>query len=92
MNWDYRVCKKTNKVEVVDDEDYKKFADTYGEDSYGICEVYYNDKGEICFASENFEEPFGTTLDELKLSFKMMKEAFDLPVLDLDNIVYSNEY
>ncbi|MGB4898947.1 MAG: hypothetical protein WBP57_11060 [Ignavibacteria bacterium] len=69
--------------------DTGKVLETYTEDQFGICEVYYNDKGDITFTSENFIEPYGETLEDLKWSFDKMKEAFDKEVLDLDTIVYS---
>lgn len=83
MSWNYRVGYKKLKVDI----DLSN--DVYEEDCFGICEVYYNDKGEITFTSENFQEPYGETLEELKTSFNMMQEAFNKPVIDLDNIVYA---
>ena len=69
--------------------DTGKVLETYTEDQFGICEVYYNDKGDITFTSENFIEPYGETLEDLKANFEDMQKAFELPVLDLDNIVYA---
>jgi hypothetical protein len=81
--WNYRVCKKVSSYKV----DLSN--DVYEEDQFGICEVYYKDEGEIAFTSENFIEPYGETLEELKANFDCMKKAFEHPVLDLDNIVYT---
>lgn len=89
MSWNYRVCSK-KLVSDVCDMDTGEVLETYEEDSFGICEVYYNDEGEIAFTSENFQEPSGETLEELKRSFEDMKKAFEKEVLDLDNIVYAN--
>ena len=89
MPWNYRVCRK-KLVSDVCDLDTGEVLETYKEDQFGICEVYYNDKGDITFTSENFIEPYGETLEELKTSFNKMKEAFDKPVIDLDNIVYAD--
>ena len=88
MPWNYRVCRK-KLVSDVCDLDTGKVLETYTEDQFGICEVYYNDKGDITFTSENFIEPYGETLEDLKANFDNMKKAFELPVLDLDNIVYA---
>ena len=88
MSWSYRICTK-KLVSDVCDMDTGKVLETYTEDQFGICEVYYNDKGDITFTSENFIEPYGETLEELKANFDDMKKAFELPVLDLDNIVYA---
>ena len=88
MSWNYRICTK-KLVSDVCDMDTGKVSKTYTEDQFGICEVYYNDKGDITFTSENFIEPYGETLEDLKANFDDMKKAFELPVLDLDNIVYA---
>ena len=87
MSWGYRICTK-KLVSDVCDMDTGKVLETYTEDQFGICEVYYNDKGDITFTSENFIEPYGETLEDLKANFEDMQKAFELPVLDLDNIVY----
>ena len=88
MSWNYRAAKKRLAVDILKDEVTGKVLETYTEDQFGICEVYYNDKGDITFTSENFIEPYGETLEELKVNFEDMQKAFELPVLDLDNIVY----
>ena len=88
MSWNYRVCRK-KLVSDVCDLDTGEVLETYKEDQFGICEVYYNDEGESSFTSENFIEPYGETLEEIKANFDDMKKAFELPVLDLDNIVYA---
>ena len=89
MSWNYRAAKKRLTVDILKDEVTGEVVDSYSEDQFGICEVYYNDKGDITFTSENFIEPYGETLEDLKANFDDMKKAFDLPVLDLDNIVYA---
>ena len=88
-SFNYRICTK-KLVSDVCDMDTGKVLETYTEDQFGICEVYYNDKGDITFTSENFIEPYGETLEDLKANFDDMKKAFELPVLDLDNIDYAN--
>ena len=89
MSWSYRVAKKRLTVDILKDEVTGEVVDSYSEDQFGICEVYYNDKGDITFTSENFIEPYGETLEDLKANFEDMQKAFELPVLDLDNIVYA---
>ena len=88
MSWNYRAAKKRLTVDILKDEVTGEVVDSYSEDQFGICEVYYNDKGGITFTSENFIEPYGETLEDLKANFEDMQKAFELPVLDLDNIVY----
>ena len=89
MSWNYRAAKKRLTVDILKDEVTGEVVDSYSEDQFGICEVYYNDKGDITFTSERFIEPYGETLEDLKANFDDMKKAFELPVLDLDNIVYA---
>ena len=88
MSWNYRAAKKRLTVDILKDEVTGEVVDSYSENQFGICEVYYNNKGDITFTSENFIEPYGETLEDLKAKFDDMKKAFELPVLDLDNIVY----
>ena len=89
MSWNYRVGFRTVSYSVVDDNDYKLVVDTLEETQYGVVETYYNDDGEIAFTSAKFQSPYGETLEELKVNFEDMQKAFELPVLDLDNIVYA---
>ncbi len=89
MSWNYRAAKKRLTVDILKDEVTGEVVDSYSEDQFGICEVYYNDKGDITFTSKNFIEPYGETLEDLKANFDDIQKAFELPVLDLDNIVYS---
>ena len=89
MSWNYRAAKKRLTVDILKDEVTGEVVDSYSENQFGICEVYYNDKGDITFTSENFIEPYGETLEYLKANFEDMQKAFELPVLDLDNIVYA---
>ena len=89
MSWNYRVGFRTVSYSVVDDNDHNLVVDTLEETQYGVVETYYNDKGDITFTSENFIEPYGETLEDLKVNFEDMQKAFELPVLDLDNIVYA---
>ena len=88
MSWNYRVCCK-KLISDVCDLDTGEVLETYTEDQFGICEVYYNDEGDIVFTSAEFQAPFGETLEELKSNFDKMQKAFELSVLDLDNIVYA---
>ena len=89
ISFNYRVGFRTVSHSVVDDNDHNLVVDTLEETQYGVVETYYNDDGDITFTSENFIEPYGETLEDLKANFDDMKKAFELPVLDLDNIVYA---
>lgn len=89
MSWNYRVGFRTVSYLVVDDKDYTRVADTLEETQYGLVETYYNDEDEIAFTSAEFQAPYGETLEELKANFDDMQKAFELPVVDLDNIVYA---
>ena len=90
MKWEFRVGFRTVSYSVVDDNDHNLVVDTLEETQYGIVETYYNDDGEIAFTSENFIEPYGETLEDLKTNFNLMKEAFDKEVIDLDNTIYAD--
>ena len=89
MSWNYRVAFRTVSYSVVDDNDHNLVVDTLEETQYSVVETYYNDDGEIAFTSAEFQSPYGKTLEDLKANFDDMKKAFELPVLDLDNIVYA---
>lgn len=89
MAWNYRVGFRTVSHLVVDDKDYTRVADTLEETQYGLVETYYNDDGEITFTSAEFQSPCGENLEELKRCFEKMKKAFELPILDLENIAYA---
>ena len=83
MSWNYRVCKKTfDKY----DPSLHSPEDKY---SVGIYEVYYNDNGDICLVSCNPIDPYGPTFEGLQQDFKLMQEAFDKPVLDLDTLEFA---
>ena len=88
MSWNYRVAFRTVSYPVVDDNDHNLVVDTLEETQYGVVETYYNYDGEIAFTSAEFQSPYGETLEELKVNFDDMKKAFELPAIDLDNIVY----
>lgn len=53
---------------------------------YGIVECYYDKNGDIEFTSEEFQEPYGETLDELISDFNLMSKAYEEPILDLDEL------
>ena len=55
-------------------------------DWYEIHEVFYNDDDKIENWTEDGVGPFGNTLEELRSSYDMMAESFDLPVLEEDEL------
>lgn len=78
MGWNYRIVRK--KISFVHDG-----MDMY-EYTYNIHEAYVdaNDKvGSITVEPVNV---FGTTIEELHQVYKMMKDAFTKPILDVDQI------
>lgn len=50
-------------------------------ESYGIHEVYYDDKGCPNAYTENDMKPFGENIDELRNDLKWMLAALDKPIL-----------
>lgn len=52
---------------------------------YGIVEAYYNSKDELEFTTQEFQYPFGESLDDIIDDLLMFKEAIDKPLIDLDS-------
>jgi len=73
MSWNYRVIME----EASDDK-------LFGEDSYTIREVFYDDDGEIEFWSDEGCAPYGNTFQEVADDFDLMAAAFELPVLKIE--------
>jgi hypothetical protein len=73
MSWNYRVIME-------EASDNKLF----GEDSYTIREVFYDDDGEIEFWSDEGCSPYGNTFQEVADDFDLMAAAFELPVLKIE--------
>lgn len=72
-HWNYRVIKKRNiGDDLLPEEQY----------SYGIYEVYYDDKKNIRACSVEPMEPYGSNFDELKDCIQKMHEALYMSVLD----------
>lgn len=66
MTWNHRVVKKTYPS---------------GEESYGIHEVFYNEKGEIYAYTENPIDLACETLDSLKEYIQWCMSCLDKPIL-----------
>jgi len=73
MYWNHRVC---------------KWCGAEGEIYWDIREVYYNNKDEICFVTEEAMGVFSEDLEGIKEVLEMMQGALEKEVLDLDKIVY----
>lgn len=54
--------------------------------SFGIHEVYYNDKNEPVACTENAVDPHGETLEELQEVMQWFAQALEKPVLTFDDI------
>lgn len=80
MSWNYRVGKR--KVPYKNSLTLREQTEII----YGIVECYYDKIGDIEFTSEEFQEPYGETLDELISDFNLMSKAYESPVLDLDEL------
>lgn len=72
MSWNYRVIMEPAKEDSI-----------FGEDSYTIREVFYDDDGEIEFWSDEGCVPYGNTFQEVADDFDLMAAAFELPVLKI---------
>lgn len=75
MSWNYRVVKRTYDT---------------GEIWYQMHEAYYNNAGEITAITVKPIDPAGMTMDDLKESLDWMYKALDKPILEYDNIEYSD--
>lgn len=75
MHWNYRLG----------------FKQVDGYTSYGMVEVYYNDKEEIVFTTEGFVDTnHFEHASEVVDTLKWMLEGCSKPILDLDNLVYAD--
>ena len=57
---------------------------------FGIHEVYYNKRGEICLISDDQIAPFGKDFDTLRGDVNKMTGAFGKPVLTYDEIEFAS--
>ena len=73
--WNYRVVRSTHHSQ--------QLGDCY---SFSIREVYYGFDGAPKLMTENSVTPLGDTMEELESDLKMQLIAFNLPVLDEDEL------
>jgi hypothetical protein len=73
--WNHRIVKRVQKL---GSEEFT---------SYGIYEVYYDEKGQPNGITESPVEPFGENATELLASWAMMSSAFTKPILDYEEFV-----
>jgi hypothetical protein len=71
-HWNYRIIKQVGQD---------------GMNSFGIHEVYYNDKNEIQGFTEESIVPACPTIEGIFEEFELMKKAKDLPTLDMINLI-----
>ena len=72
MSWNYRVIMEPAMENNI-----------FGEDSYTIREVFYDDDGEIEFWSDEGCAPCGNIFQEVADDFDLMAAAVELPVLQI---------
>ena len=60
--------------------------DAVSQDWYEIHEVFYDDNDKIESWTEDGVGPFGNTLEELRSSYDMIVEAFELSMLEADEL------
>ena len=68
MTWDYRII----------------WRECLNSKAYEIYEVYYDREGKVSSWTYEGASATGNTLEELKESFELYKQAFSRPVLDYD--------
>jgi len=76
MFWDYRIVKKETK------NNSGQIIDTH----YFISEVYYDENNKACMCTTEPEGPCAETISEMFESWIMLAEAFNKPILNIDNI------
>lgn len=59
-----------------------RVVDEFGEESFGIHEVYYASNGSIESWTVDPVAPEGSTLEELKRDYETMARALTMPILD----------
>ena len=74
MTWDYRVMRRVTKVNGKRDV------------SFGIYEIFFDEKGKLEGWTEDSVEPHGDTLKDLKTDLKWMTQAFNKPILDYNKL------
>lgn len=79
-HWNYRVCAETHECSVPGMDP---------EESFSIREVHYNDNGEVWGITEDAIGPCAESLESLKDVLRMMSEALDEPVIEMDDFVYA---
>ncbi len=72
MTWNYRLVKKS-----LPDSEHEHF-------TYGIHEVYYNEDGTAWGVTEDPVDMSAEHLNELKIQWDMLIEAFGRPVIEYD--------
>jgi len=73
-HWNHRIVKRKEKGLDGKDEWF-----------YGIHEVYYDENDKPYMLTKEPIDITGETEEDLKLGYKQMERAFDLPVLDYDD-------
>lgn len=60
--------------------------------TWGIHEVYYDEDGKPNGYTENPQEPYGETLDELKNDLLYMLRAFEKPILTPEDCICNTSF
>lgn len=85
MTWNYRVC---TYLQINENPKTKHIWTS--ERVFQIHEVYYDDEGKADLRTEDSRPIYGESLEDLKKGYTLMGNAFEEPILDLDN--WPNEY
>lgn len=86
--WNYRIVRhKTDMKEWYNSRKLELPKDSPEiEYTYQIHEAYYDKQGKVHAITEEEVGPSGDSIEELKRSMELYKQALDRPVLDYDNI------
>lgn len=82
MGWNYRICRKANRL---------KDGTLYSYEPYftGLYEVYYNFKGEICGVTEEPVRLISEDFRSLHSLMNLVLKAFEKPEIDLETLQYA---
>jgi len=85
-HWNYRIITEVFSYEKTFKKTNEKLASFPNERLFSIVEVHYNKKGKpLTYAEKHHLLGDCTSIEDLNWTYKKIKKAYKLPVLDADN-------
>jgi hypothetical protein len=85
MSWNYRIGTKIFSYKDKFEANNPELAKQPDSRLFSIIEVYYNDKGEVDGYAEVNPLSDWESLEDLKGTYNLIAQAYEKPILDLDN-------